>query len=43
MKKIQYSIAMMGNPKHEDAPKKDYAVLQQTGNIGIGELARAPS
>ena len=39
MKKIQYSIAMMGNPQHEDDPKKAYAVLQQTGNIGIGELA----
>ena len=39
MKKIQYSVVMLGNPLHEDDPKKAYAVLQQTGGIDIDELA----
>ena len=39
MKKIQYSVAMLANPLHEDDPKKAYGVLQQTGNIDINELS----
>ena len=39
MKKIQYSVGMMGNPQHEDDPQKAYAKLQQTGVVDIDELA----
>ena len=34
MKKIQYSVSLMGNPGHEDDPKKAYGTIQLT-IIGI--------
>ena len=39
MKKIQYSVGMMGNPQHANDPKKAYAKLQQTGVVELNELA----
>ena len=40
MKKIQYSVSLMGNPGHEDDPKKAYATLQLTGVVRLSELSK---
>ena len=36
---LDYSVAMLGNPLHEDDPKKAYAFLQTRGTLEIGEIA----
>ena len=36
---IDYALAMMGNPLHEDDPKKAYAFLQSRGTLTIDEIA----
>jgi len=36
---IDYALAMMGNPQHEDDPKKAYAFLQSRGTLTIDEIA----
>ena len=40
MKKIQYSVSLMGNPGHEDDPKKAYGTIQLTGVISLSELSK---
>ena len=39
MKKIQYSVALMKNPIHDEDPEKVYANIQQTGVVSLDELA----
>lgn len=36
---LDYSVAMLGNPQHEDDPKKAYAFLQTRGTLTIDEIA----
>lgn len=36
---LDYSVAMLGNPLHEDDPKKAYAFLQTRGTLSIDEIA----
>ena len=36
---LDYSVAMLGNPLHEDDPKKAYAFLQTRGTLSISEIA----
>lgn len=39
MKKIQFSVAMRGNPQKKEEPKKAYGKLQSTGTVSLDELA----
>ena len=39
MKKIQYSVSMLGSPAHEDDPKKAYGKIQLTGVVSLNELS----
>jgi len=36
---IDYAVTLMGNPLHEDDPKKAYAFLQSRGTLSIDEVA----
>jgi len=36
---LDYSVAMLRNPLHEDDPKKAYAFLQTRGTLTIDEIA----
>ena len=36
---IDYAVTLMGNPLHEDDPKKAYAFLQSRGTLTIDEIA----
>ena len=36
---LDYSVAMLRNPLHENDPKKAYAFLQSRGTLSIGEIA----
>ena len=36
---LDYSVAMLGNPQHEEDPKKAYAYLQTRGLLSLDEIA----
>ncbi|MBR1800813.1 MAG: DNA-binding protein [Bacteroidaceae bacterium] len=36
---LDYSVAMLGNPQHEEDPKKAFAFLQTRGMLSISEMA----
>ena len=36
---LDYSVAMLGNPQHEEDPKKAFAFLQTRGTLTITEIA----
>ena len=40
MKKIQYSVSLMGKPGREEDPKKAYGTIQLTGVVRLSELSK---